>query len=78
MARSHQQHPDAIDIFTFVTDVAHNLPETQGRLIELLQAIKDLPPIIREGDVVTDTLGEKYWSDLPGLRFNLMEFFDGS
>ena len=77
VAHSSQKHPDSSDLWSFITDIAQHLPETQDRLIDLLKAIKQLPPLMHDGEIVVDQFGGKYWSDLPGFEFDLREYYDG-
>ena len=74
---SSLKSPDATDLYTLITIVAQEFPETQDLLIDLLKAIKSLPPLARDGQDVVNRYGERYWSDLPGLYFDLKEYYDG-
>ena len=65
--------PDAIHLYTLIESVAQEFPETQNLLIDLLKAITNLPPPVREGQEVVSTYRERYWSDLPGFAFDLRE-----
>ena len=43
------------------------------RLIDLLKAIKGLPPLIRNGKQAVDSKGRRFWDDLPGFAQRLHE-----
>ena len=68
--------PNPEDIWDLLRRVAQGLPQTHESLTHLLKAIKQLPPVTRDGKVLEDN-GEQYWSDLPGFSFGTREYWDG-
>ena len=68
--------PNPEDIWDLLRRVAQGLPHTHESLTHLLKAIKQLPPVTRNGKVLEDN-GEQYWSELPGFSFGTREYWDG-
>lgn len=75
-AVAESDDPNGMYIWSLLYTVARNLPQTQDKLIELLQGIQRLPDLERNGKVET-AFGEKFWSELPGFAVDLREIWDG-
>jgi hypothetical protein len=71
---SKSDDPNCMYIWSLLIAVASSLAETQDRLVSLLQAIQDLPPLRNEKEGGTE---EGFWKSLPGLAFDLREKWDG-
>ena len=60
------------DLWFLIYHVAQDMPETHGRLVDLLKAISLLPPEPRDNGRV------QYWGTLSQFTFDLREYWDGN
>ena len=73
---TNRKHPNADSLWLLLWLAAGEWPETHEHLIELLKAIKRLPPVSR-GDNKEEGSATEYWSALPYFEFGLREYWDG-
>lgn len=67
---------ELICLWTLLYEAAKKFPQDHERLIELLLAISQLPPVKEHGETVK-VYGEEYWSGLPMLASELRDHWDG-
>ena len=67
LSNEPSEHPDYQRSYFLLGLVAREFPDTHDRLIDLLKAIKCLPPIVQNGQQAVDAKGRRFWDDLPGL-----------
>lgn len=71
---SKSDDPNCMYIWSLLIEVASSLAQTQDRLVSLLQAIQDLPPLRSEKEGGTE---KGFWKSLSGLAMDLREKWDG-
>lgn len=75
-SRSADPGEEIYRVWSSINEAAENLPSVHEKLVDLLEAIKQLPDLKRQGRTLMRDDGQICWKDLPTYAWDVRDRWD--